>query len=146
MGKSMPKPTSKPLTSPKTQARFAQALGLHQQGRLVEAKAVYGELLRANPRHAEALQLLGVIAYQSNLHQEALDLIDQALAIQPDNAYFLSNRGNSLKALGRFEDAVAILTKQYACGQTTPMRTATVVLPCTPCRRSRKPCKAMTAP
>ena len=107
----MPKPRPKPSTSPKTQARFAQALGLHQHGRLEEAKAVYGEVLRANPRHAEALQLLGVIAYQSNLHQEALGLIDQALAIQPDNAYFLSNRGNALKELGRFEDAVATFDK-----------------------------------
>jgi len=107
----MPKPRLKPSTSPKTQARFAQALVLHQHGRLEEAKAVYGEVLRANPRHAEALQFLGVIAYQSNLHQEALGLIDQALAIQPDNAYFLSNRGNALKELGRFEDAVATFDK-----------------------------------
>ena len=72
-----------------------------------EAKAVYGEVLRANPRHAEALQLLGVIAYQSKLHQQAVDLIEKALAIQPHNAYFLSNRGNALKELGRLEDAVA---------------------------------------
>jgi len=99
------------LSSPQTQARFAQALGLHQQGRLKEAKAVYGEVLRVNPRNAEALQLLGVIAYQSNLHQAALDLIDQALVIQPENAYFLSNRGNALKELGRLEDAVASFDK-----------------------------------
>ena len=107
----MSKPRPKPSTSPQTQARFAQALGLHQQGRLREAKVRYAEVLRANPRNAEALQLLGVIAYQSNLHQEALDLIDQALVIQPDNAYFLSNRGNALKELGRLEDAVASFDK-----------------------------------
>ena len=107
----MSKPRPKPSTSPQTQARFAQALGLHQQGRLREAKVLYAEVLRANPRNAEALQLLGVIAYQSNLHQEALDLIDQALVIQPDNAYFLSNRGNALKELGRLEDAVASFDK-----------------------------------
>jgi hypothetical protein len=43
---------------------FRQALMLHQQSRLDEARTLYQQTLRFEPRHFQALHMLGVIALQ----------------------------------------------------------------------------------
>ena len=42
-------------------AAFAQALALHQAGRLTDAEKIYGQILAAEPTHFDSLHLLGVI-------------------------------------------------------------------------------------
>ena len=90
----------------KAQALFIQAVTLHQQGRLGEAQALYETLLKSNARHADALHLLGVVAAQTGNHQRAADLIAKAIAINPGNAGYFSNRGNALLALKQYEAAI----------------------------------------
>ena len=53
------------------QSLLQQAVALHQAGRLVEARAVYQRILMAQPRHADALHLLGVIRAQQRRLDEA---------------------------------------------------------------------------
>ena len=43
------------------EALMRQAAGLQQAGRLAEAAQCYQQILRANPRHFEALFSLGMI-------------------------------------------------------------------------------------
>jgi len=43
---------------------LARALGHHQAGRLIEAEALYRELLAGQPDHPDALHYLGVLALQ----------------------------------------------------------------------------------
>lgn len=83
-----------------------QALHLHQQGQLDAAETLYRSVLRSNPRHSGALQLLGVIAGQRGHAEQAIELIDQSLAIDPANAAGWSNRGNALLDLGRYPQAL----------------------------------------
>jgi predicted O-linked N-acetylglucosamine transferase (SPINDLY family) len=90
----------------KAQALFIQAVTLHQQGRLGEAQALYETLLKSNARHADALHLLGVVAAQAGNHQRAADLIAKAIAINPGNAGYYSNRGTALLALKQYEAAI----------------------------------------
>ncbi|MGD9407478.1 MAG: tetratricopeptide repeat protein, partial [Gammaproteobacteria bacterium] len=45
--------------------QLAGAQGLHQQGRLAEAKAAYDQLIAESPQHPELLRLLGVLNYQN---------------------------------------------------------------------------------
>jgi predicted O-linked N-acetylglucosamine transferase (SPINDLY family) len=82
------------------------AFTLHQAGRLAEAEPLYREVLRAAPRHADALHLLGVLCYQTRRLQEAVELMQQAVAANPafPNAFF--NLGVALKELGRVEEAI----------------------------------------
>ena len=47
------KPVS-PATA-KAQARLNEAVALHQQGRLEQAKQIYEEILQVNAKHADAL-------------------------------------------------------------------------------------------
>lgn len=53
------------------------------------------------------MHMLGVVAHQAGNNELAVDLIGQALALQPDypNAHY--NLGNALKELGRVREAVA---------------------------------------
>jgi tetratricopeptide (TPR) repeat protein len=86
-------------------ALLQRALEHHQRGQLPQAEALYRQLLQAQPRHADALHLLGVIALQQGRFEAAVDLIQQALAVRPaDN--FHCNLGNALKALGRRAEAI----------------------------------------
>jgi tetratricopeptide (TPR) repeat protein len=62
-------------------------------------------VLAAEPRHADSLHLLGVMATQQGRHQEAVALIGQAIAENGAMAPFHSNLGTALRSLGRFEEA-----------------------------------------
>ena len=69
--------------------------------------------LAAEPRHADALFLLGMIAAEHRNHRKALEVIDRAVAIEPRKPEYLAHRGRCLLALQRpreaFEAASAAL-------------------------------------
>ena len=65
----------------------------HQAGRLADAEAIYRQILAAQPRHAEALHFLGVIAHQVGRHALAVDCIGQAIVLNPNNPAAYSNLG-----------------------------------------------------
>src|SRR6266853_1183171 len=96
------------------ESQLEQAVALHQQGHLVRAKAAYENILKAQPKHFDALHLLGVIAIQTNQHRLAVDLIGQAIAINPNDAAFYSNRGVALQELKQLDAAVASYDKAIA--------------------------------
>jgi len=83
------------------------AINHHQHGRLTEAKAFYQSILAVDARHADALHLLGVIAYQVGQNNVAADLIGKAIAINGTVTAYYFNHGAALKALGRPNDALA---------------------------------------
>lgn len=83
------------------------AIQAHRQGDFARAEAIYQRLLAADPRNAEALQLIGVIALQQQRHAEAVEQIAQAIAIQPGQASFHSNLGMALSGLGQHDQALA---------------------------------------
>jgi len=90
------------------------AIGLHQKGQLSQAQAIYERLLRINPGHADALHLLGLVAYQQKHFDEALALIGRAIAASPASAAFYANRGIVLQELKQFEAAIADHDKAIA--------------------------------
>ena len=93
--------------SPGIQEAFTAAMQLHQAGRLIEAERLYLQILRANPRHADALHLLGVLAHQIGRHDMAVDLIGRAIAQNGEVPSFHNNLGNALKAQGKLQEAAA---------------------------------------
>ena len=98
-----------PLATPASQKlpNLENAVALHQKGQLGQAEAIYQQLLEIEPRNAEALHLLGVIAFQTGSHQSSVDMIDQAIEINSNVASYHSNRGNALKGLKQLDAAVA---------------------------------------
>jgi len=85
--------------------KLGVAIELHQQGRLDEAGAVYGEILVEEPNHADALHLSGVIEHQRGQHENALSSIEMAIAADCSVVMYHANRARVLRALGRPADA-----------------------------------------
>ncbi len=83
------------------------ALKHHEQGRLEQAALIYQSILKKNPDDVDALHLLGVIAHQRGVHEAALGLIGQAIALNPNVAAFHCNMAEAHRALGQLDRAVA---------------------------------------
>jgi protein O-GlcNAc transferase len=88
-------------------------LGLqhHNAGDLSKAEGIYQQILQVEANQPVALHFLGIIAYQLNKNDIAIDLIGKALAIKPDYADAHNNLGNTLKEQGKLDDAVASYLK-----------------------------------
>jgi tetratricopeptide (TPR) repeat protein len=99
---------------------LSQGLRLHRAGKLDQAEAAYRQILRRRPRDADALHLLGVLAHQRRQHADAVRLIEQALAVRPDNAAYLSNHGAALAALGSLSAAEESLRRATALNPSDP--------------------------
>lgn len=72
-----------------------EALKHHQAGRLGEAAAGYQEILLQNPKHSDALHLLGVIGQQMDKLEMAIGLMKAAIAQNPSVAHYHHNLGNT---------------------------------------------------
>ena len=95
-------------------AKLGAALALHRAGRWAEAEAAYVAILALQPRHAEALHLLGAAKLQQGAFEDARDLIGRAIDLKPDNAQAHQNLGEALRKLERWEDAEASLRRALA--------------------------------
>ena len=93
---------------------FQSGLALHHRGQLTQAQEIYQQVLTLQPRHSEALHLLGVIAAHARNNVQALDLIGRSIEINPNNAIALANLGKVLKALGQHEAAIESYDKAGA--------------------------------
>jgi predicted O-linked N-acetylglucosamine transferase (SPINDLY family) len=85
---------------------FAEAFRHHQAGRLPEAERLYRHVLAADPRHADSLHLLGVIACDVGRHDVGIGLIHQAIGISPRIASFHFDLATALQDTGRFDQAI----------------------------------------
>jgi predicted O-linked N-acetylglucosamine transferase (SPINDLY family) len=90
------------------------AIALHQQGKLSQAAVIYRQFLEIDPRNADALHLLGVIAHQTGHHQGAIDMIGLAIDINPNVESYHSNLGNALQELKQFDAAITSYDKAIA--------------------------------
>jgi predicted O-linked N-acetylglucosamine transferase (SPINDLY family) len=90
---------------------FQHGLSSHQIGQLAQAKIAYEQVLAKQPKHFEALHLLGVVAAQINNPALAAELIGKAIEINPNSALAFNNRGNALQALKRLDDALSSYDK-----------------------------------
>jgi predicted O-linked N-acetylglucosamine transferase (SPINDLY family) len=88
-------------------AALAIALREHQAGRLDAAEQIYRQILAVEPRHADALHLLGVVAHQRGQHAAAIDYIGRAIAVGGDAVAYHTNLGSAYQAWGKYAEAEA---------------------------------------
>lgn len=86
---------------------MSAAIRLHEAGNLVQAESLCRQVVAHQPAHADALNLLGVIAGRWGKPREAIDLIRRAIAINPRDSYYHCNLGNALKLAGLSEESIA---------------------------------------
>ncbi len=65
---------------------YELAVRLHREGKLAPAQALYGEILRSDPRHAGALHMLGTVGQQAVQAQAGMVLIGRSVCMYPTEA------------------------------------------------------------
>lgn len=80
----------------------------HQRGDISGAAGIYAQILKSDPRNADAWHLTGLVAFQQNQHSEAETCIRKALTLVPAQADFMSNLASVMLALHREAEAEAI--------------------------------------
>ena len=84
---------------------FSLGLSLHQEGRLAEAQAMYGQVLDVLPEAVEPWTYLGMALIQQGEWHRALHPLDRSLALSPNQLDPLIYRGMALANLGRHPEA-----------------------------------------
>ena len=92
-----------------------EAIALHQAGDLDAAERQYLDILKAEPGHADALHLLGLIKYAREEYEQAVVMVSKAIELAPKNGVYYFNLGNILRdqcdiqgAVSAFLDAISV--------------------------------------
>ncbi|MFZ5722284.1 MAG: tetratricopeptide repeat protein [Pseudomonadota bacterium] len=95
--------------------RYARAMAAERLGQLDVVEADLRLLLAEHPDNAMLLNALGyTLADRTTRYAEAQALIEQALALAPDDPAIIDSMGWVLFRLGRVEEAVPWLRRAYA--------------------------------
>ena len=100
--------------------RIAIANQMHGSGKLDAAETLYREILQADPDNPNALHGLGLIAYQTEHFEQAVELLQAAVRHKPDYVQAYNNLGNALNLIGRPDEAreayeqAVLLSPQHA--------------------------------
>ncbi len=86
---------------------LSQAMQQHQAGNLQQAEQLYRQILQVFPYHADALHLLGLMAYQLGRNEVAVEYINKAISANPIFSPFHCNLGAGLSRQGRLAEAEA---------------------------------------
>ena len=94
---------------------FADALRMHRAGRPNEALQLCRRVLvEHDPNHADSLHLLGEIAHRAGRHDLAVEMIEKAIAVDPQAARFHASLGEALAAQDKPGEAVVAFRRAIA--------------------------------
>ncbi|MBC6479004.1 MAG: tetratricopeptide repeat protein [Hormoscilla sp. GM7CHS1pb] len=94
--------------------RLKEALGHYKAGRLDKARAVYLAMLKQQPHQVEAMQMLGIIAYQTQEYDRAINYFQLVISIKPDWPETYNNLGACFWEQGKIEQAIAAYKQAIA--------------------------------
>ena len=77
----------------------------HKSGQHAEAFAVYSDVLRVMPQHADALHYMGLLTLQSGNSENAAELFRRSLEINPDNPDAQNHLGQAYIRLNDYATA-----------------------------------------
>jgi predicted O-linked N-acetylglucosamine transferase (SPINDLY family) len=90
-----------------SQSRNLQlAVRFHQNGDVAKAEALYKDVIRSQPKNADAIYLLGVLYAQQGRFEPAAASFGKAARVKPDFVDAHYNCGVMLNALGRHVEAL----------------------------------------
>ncbi len=94
---------------------FARVLLFDSLGDKEGSEQDLKQIIRIRPEDSRALNHLGyMLADQTERYQEALELIERAVAISPDDPAIIDSLGWAQFKLGRYEEALTNLRRAYA--------------------------------
>src|SRR5215207_5779178 len=101
-------------SSDKPRQLLQRGLQLQQSGKLKEAEYFYQMVLRDDPGHPEALNLLGALASKAKNHAVAIECLAKAVAARPANIFYRNNLGYCLNAARKSREAIPHFQKAIA--------------------------------
>ena len=101
---------------------YARGITHEREDRWQQAEADFRKALELNPGQPSVLNYLGYsyVEMQENL-DEALAMIEQAVAAEPENGYIVDSLGWVLYRLGRYDEAVEHMEKAAALMPVDPI-------------------------
>jgi len=100
--------------APDPQLALQQAIAAYQRGDWAASEASCRQVLAARAGDFDALNLLGIIAAQTQRLPEAAELLRRAVAAKPSDASAHNNLANVLKSLARLDEALAAYDRALA--------------------------------
>jgi tetratricopeptide (TPR) repeat protein len=97
-----------------TDGAIEVARGLQLQGRMIEAEALYRDLLGKQPDALKALEGLGVVLFQQGRAEEAAALFARGVAIEPHSVRFHANLRAKDRHFSRFASVYPGLVLFYS--------------------------------
>lgn len=105
-----------PLSSPtQNHQLLLQAFALHQRGLLQDAQKLYRRVLAQEPGNLDALQPSLSIADQLGNYTLALELLESAKIVRPNDANIHNDLGKVFCELGRLDDALKSYARAIEC-------------------------------
>lgn len=86
---------------------YARAISYERLGNWDKAEKDFRTALELNPEQPQVLNYLGYSLVEQQIKlDEALDMIERAVAVRPDSGYIVDSLGWALFRLGRYDEAV----------------------------------------
>jgi tetratricopeptide (TPR) repeat protein len=103
---------------------FARGITLERTDRWDEAEADFRQALALNPDQPQVLNYLGysLVEQRRNL-EEALDMIERAVAARPQDGYITDSLGWALYRMGRYDEAVGPMERAVELAPLDPVIT-----------------------
>lgn len=95
---------------------FQRATAAHRGGDLVSAKRLYGEIIARDKQHADAWHLLGFAEFHSQRFHEAIQHLQRAISLRPENGEYHHNLALALLACEQLEEATGHVRQAIALG------------------------------
>lgn len=93
---------------------YNRAMAYERIDQLVAMERDFRAILATEPDNAATLNALGyLLADRTHRYEEALELVQRAIDIQPEEPAILDSLGWAYYKLGRFDEAIAVLSKAY---------------------------------
>jgi tetratricopeptide (TPR) repeat protein len=86
---------------------FKLAAEHHAAGRRAQAEALLTQILKTEPRHAYAWQLLAILAHEAGQTAQAIELMGKAIQNHPMVGQFYANRGEMCRLADNLDQAVS---------------------------------------
>jgi predicted TPR repeat methyltransferase len=107
-------PDDSAAPAPATDEALRHAISRHRQGELDVAEEIYAEVLRREPRRADALNFMGMLQHQRGAHERALELLRRASQVAPKQPTVWNNLGSVLTSLNRIAEAEKAFRRSLA--------------------------------
>ena len=104
--------------APSIDESFGRAMASFRAGNLGDAENNFKDVLRHDPRHLAALNLLGIVLTHVKKYEEAEPYFKTALQLNPNSDATLYNYGIVLKALNRPNEALERFSQALAINST----------------------------